>query len=262
MHIKNTSSNCAFTLLEEDDVVLAQSKVVVFLKELDSGGAGGARGHDIPRNDNLLSDTLLLASQSLELEDTLGLDLEERLCRGQLDVVATLRGGGSEAGALSSSEQDDTDLVLGNLLQADGLPLVDLIGRGLEDRIEALLGQRSEESRLVGQHGRGASGGLLVDTVHSLDVEVVELVEKGRLVSLGEVIVVGEEMALTGSLVAFLDEVVAEGGRGRSLGGDGLGSLDGERGSGGDHSDVRRGKGYSLLKMEEREMKKKKEMRV
>lgn len=160
-----------------------------------------------------------------------------------MDIIATLGGGGSKTGALSSSEQDDTDLVLGNLLQADGLPLVDLVGRGLEDRIEALLGQGSEEYRLIGQHGRGAGGGLLVDTVHSLNVEVVELVEKGRLVSFGEVIVVGEEMTLTSSLVAFLDEVVAEGGRGRSLGGDRLGSLDGERGSSGDHSDVSRGKG-------------------
>jgi hypothetical protein len=49
-----------------------------------------------------------------------------------------------------------------------------------------------------------------MDAVDPLDVEVVKLMKKRCLVGLGEVIVVGEELALTGSLVALLDEMVAE----------------------------------------------------
>ena len=225
-----------FTLLKEDDVVLAQSKIVVFLKELDGGGTSGTRGHDIPGDDHLTFDALLLAGQGLEPDDALSLDLEEGLRRGQLNVVAALGGGRSETGALTSGEEDDTDLVLGNLLQSDGLPLGDLVGRGLEDRIEALLGQGGEEGGLVGEHGRGAGGCLLVDTVDSLDIEVMELVEESGLVGLRKVIVVGKEVALTGSLVALLDEMVAEGSGGRSLRGNRLGGLDGQRGCSGDHS--------------------------
>ena len=192
-------------MLKEHNVVAGKTKVVVLLEEGNGGAASGAGGHDIPRDDHVGDSIGLLLGEALESQDTLGLDLEEGLARGQTDVVATLGGRGAEASALATSQQDDTDLVLGDLVETDGLPLLGLLGRSLEDRVEALFGQRSEQCGLVVEHGRGTGGSLLVDSVDTLDVEALELLKQVGLLLGAEVVVVAQEMALTGSLVALLD---------------------------------------------------------
>lgn len=202
---QNKRTASFFTLLKEHNVLAGKTKVVVLLEESDGGGASGAGGHDVPRDGHVGDSVRLLLGKALKLQDTLGLELEEGLARGQADIVAALGGGGAEASALATGQQDDADLVLGHLVETNRLPLLGLVRGSLEDRIEALFGQRSKQCGLVVEHGRRAGGSLLVDAVDTLDVEVLELLEQVGLLLSAEVIVVAQEVALAGSLVALLD---------------------------------------------------------
>lgn len=193
-------------MLEEDNVVGGKAKVIVLLEKGDGGGAGGARGHDIPRDGNIGNSTGLLLGELLELEDALGLDLEEGLVGGEVDVVATLGGRRAQTCTLATGEKDDSDFVLADLVQTNGPPLLGLVLRGLEDRVKALFGQGSQGRGLVVEHGRGAGGGLLVNPVDTFDVQGLELGDERGLVVIVEVFVKVEEVALTGSLIA-LDEL-------------------------------------------------------
>lgn len=193
-------------MLEEDDVVRGKAKIVVLLEKGDGGGAGGARCHDVPGDGDIGNSTGLLLGELLKLEDALSLDLEEGLVGGKVNVVATLRGRRAQTGALSTGEKDDSDLVLADLVQTKGPPLLGLVLGGLEDRVKALFGQGSQGSGLVVEHGRRASGGLLVNPVDTFDVQGLELRDELSLVVVVEVVVKVEEVALTSSLVA-LDEL-------------------------------------------------------
>lgn len=216
------------TLLEKDNVLAGETKVVVLLEEGNGGRTGGSRGHDVPGDGNVGSGTRLLLGQLLELDNALGLDLEERLVRGQADVIASLGSRGAETSALAASKKDHGDLVLGDLVETNSLPFLDLVLGGFKDRVKAFFGQRCKGGGLVVEHGRGAGGGLLVDPVDTLDIEVLKLLDKLGLLRGGEVVVVGEEMGLTGSLVA-LAKCADVGRRRRRLG---LGGLDREGWSG------------------------------
>ena len=77
-------------MLEEDNVVGGETKVVVLLEKGDSGGAGGARGHDVPGDGDSGNSTRLLLGELLNSEDALGLNLEEGLVGGQVNIVTTL----------------------------------------------------------------------------------------------------------------------------------------------------------------------------
>lgn len=193
-------------MLEEDNVVGGKAKVVVLLEKGDSGGAGGARGHDVPGDGDIGNSTGLLLGELLELEDALGLDLEERLVGGEVDVVATLGSRRAKTGALATCEKDDGDLVLADLVQTNVPPLLGLVLGGLEDRVKALFGQGSQGGGLVVEHGRRAGGGLLVNPVDTFDVQGLQLGDELGLVVVVEVVVKVEEVTLTGSLVA-LDEL-------------------------------------------------------
>ena len=201
------------TLLKENDVVTVDTKVVVLLEIGNGGGASGSGGHDIPGDDDVVNSTGLLLGHLLKLEDTLGLDLEQRLVGRQRDIVATLGSGGAETRSLTTGQENDGDLVLADLVQSNGAPLLSLFSRGVHDRVKALLGQRGEKGGLVAEHGRGAGGGLLVDPVDALDVQGSELVEELFLFLSDKVIVVGEEVSLSGSLVALLEVAHGLGGR-------------------------------------------------
>lgn len=69
------------TLLEKDDIFLLEAKVVVGLKELHGRAVGGARGHNVPRDDAVLelAGLLVLTRNVLETQDALSLELEEGL---------------------------------------------------------------------------------------------------------------------------------------------------------------------------------------
>ena len=54
----------------------------------------------------------MLGGQALHGDDALGLQLEQRLVRGELDVVAALGAGTAQARALAASKEQDSQLAL------------------------------------------------------------------------------------------------------------------------------------------------------
>jgi len=76
-------------LLEDDDVLLLQAKVVVLLEEVGGRAASRPAGHDVPWDGYALL-VVLLGGQHLGLPDPLTLQLEQALLARKANVEASL----------------------------------------------------------------------------------------------------------------------------------------------------------------------------
>jgi hypothetical protein len=104
----------------------------VLLEEGLGGATSRSTGHDVPGNDNrVLSD--LLGGELLDLDDTLGLKLEEGLVGGKSNVEASLGGGRSETGSLSTGHQDNGNLAGTNDVETNVIPELNVGLGGIED---------------------------------------------------------------------------------------------------------------------------------
>lgn len=140
------------TLLEDNHVVLGQSKVVVFLEEVFRRLASRSTGHHIPRNNRLLARDLL--SQQLQFSNPLTLDLEKRLVARKTNVKATLGVRATQTSTLTTGHQNHRNFVLRNRLETCIVPLLDILGVRVEDRGQSHVGERLEGRRALGGSGR------------------------------------------------------------------------------------------------------------
>ena len=128
--IRNTRKN---SLLKDHDVLLGETKVLVFLEELLCRPSRRSTGHDIPRHSNILL-LVLLRGKLLHLPYPLSLDLKQWLRTWQADVEATLWSRTPKTCALPTSHKYDSNLVLRNKIQALFVPWVQVFLLGVQNR--------------------------------------------------------------------------------------------------------------------------------
>lgn len=209
------------TLLEEDDVVLAEAKEVVRLEERLGRLARRPARHDVPRNLALgLAALAALVGVELEAADALGLELEQALAAREADVVAPFRRRAPEAGPLPAGHEHDGDLALAHGGEPCGGPLGG-VGVAPDDG-RRVVGGRGRD--VVGGRGGGVLLGLEgggVDAVDPGRVDRLELGEQGRLVRGRELVPKSEDVALAGlgpAVAEGVDVVCGWGGHGRGRG--------------------------------------------
>ena len=212
---KRKTADGGRTLLKEDDVRGVEPEEVVPLEERLRLAPRRAARHHVPRDDRLARVAAHgLRGHLLQARDALRLVLEERLVRGEADVVAALGRGAAEAGALAAGHEEHADLAAGDGLEADLAPF-GLLGGVADDRVRGVLGEGLDE--LLAGVGRGlllGGDGALVDAVDALDVEGLELGAQRFLLCRGECVVEGEEVALACGLVALAEVLDRHGRRG------------------------------------------------
>ena len=186
------------TLLKNRDIALIQTKVVVLLEELLCRLARRPTGHHVPGNHRRLAGDLL--SQLLQLDDALGLDLEERLVTGETDVKAALGGGASETGTLAAGHQHHRNLVVRDQLQTLIVPSLEVFGIGVEDGGGGYFGEGFEGGGGFFL-GLGGVEGLVGEFVDAGGVKVGQLVKEEGLLEGLQFIDERKHMALFGILI-------------------------------------------------------------
>lgn len=160
----------ALTLLEEDDMLSIQPKVLVLPKELLRLLTRRPARHDIPRHHWAAS--MRRARNLLEARDALCLVLEQTLVRRQADVVASLRRRAAQARALPAGHEEHRDLSLCDGLEPCRAKLALTLGRA-DDGLECVRGEwldRLARRVLLLRRDRARK-----DAVDALDVEGIEL---------------------------------------------------------------------------------------
>lgn len=107
---------------------------------------------------------------------------------------------------MATSHEDDSHLTLGDLGEANGFPFLELLLRGLEDRLKDGLRQGLKRSVLVEDGGLSALHSLGVDLIQALHIKIDELIQKLSLLLNLQFIKVAKDVALA---VGFV--VVSEG---------------------------------------------------
>lgn len=133
----------------------------MLFKKLLCGSARRSASHDVPRHDDrVFGFPGGLSSEFLDLEDALGLELEERLFGREANVEAAFWRGGAETSSLSTGHEDYRDLVRRDQRESEVVPFLEIGFRGVEDggggRVgEGLhdggLGRRRGVERFVGE---------------------------------------------------------------------------------------------------------------
>jgi hypothetical protein len=224
-------------LLKEDDVLLVQPEEALLLEERLSVLPRRPARHNEPGDLGSLPSSLLVRNL-LQPPDPLRLVLEQRLPARQPDVEASLWSRRPEPRSLTSRHEQDGDLRFGDGFESGLSPCHRLLGRGENgggavggEGLDVVDGDVRRLVRLVEDLGVGDSGLLElrlggkrvtllgfdrsgVDSVHTFDVERVELGEERALLGGGEGWVEGQEMGLAGGGVTGGDLVIRGGRRG------------------------------------------------
>lgn len=198
------------TLLKDLDVVFAQAKEVVLAEELLGGTTGRTAGHDVPGHNGSITASLL-GGKLLNLGNSLALDLEKRLVGRQANIVAALGSRAAKSGTLTTSHEDDGNLTLGDEVKTRVVPLVNVIGIGVEDTSGGGFGEGLEDIGLIA--GLGRVQRTVGDLVDVGGIEAGELLVEGSSLGGRQRVVEGEDLLLAGLSVLLLELVESLGSR-------------------------------------------------
>ena len=193
-------------LLEEDDVVGVEAEVAVGLEVVDGRLLRVLGRHEVPRNGVVCVCVCVCArrrestiGELFDANETLGLQLIERLAREQVDRVHALGIGDAQACALTAGEQQHGHLVVGYGLEAVVLVCAELFVARLGVGALELAGHGQKVS--IGESRRRAGGvvclrDLLEGLVELGQVEVTDVVCQMSALCVVEFVPVLDKMLL------------------------------------------------------------------